>query len=283
MGKEKQEYRPRPAIAEILERAWQHIQSVAYKVSLRWCFYRLLQEAVFREKEDYRRFAEMTAEARKREYAGWRWDTFADGTREIVHRGGGFLDAREWLEAIGVQLKCNLSKWENQNNYVQLWFEARAMLGQFEHYTDHIDLIPFGGDCSIDHKNSIILSLEKAAELWPGKPRIVLYFGDFDSKGMAIPEAAVRAIKNKCSADFEFVRCGLNKGDGRRLKLNENLEKPGTYQWEALDDADAGKLIIESVSKYVDVEKFKAIEKQEIIETEKFRKAWKEFIAGYEN
>ena len=39
-------YRPRGQSKEVLDRAWWHIQSVPYQVTLRWLFYRLLQEGV---------------------------------------------------------------------------------------------------------------------------------------------------------------------------------------------------------------------------------------------
>ncbi len=47
------DYEPQKQCAPILNAAMAHIQSVPYKVTLRWLFYRLLQEGVYKKKQDY--------------------------------------------------------------------------------------------------------------------------------------------------------------------------------------------------------------------------------------
>ena len=91
----------------------------------------------------------------------------------------------------------------------------------------------------------------------------VLYFGDYDPKGESIGKAAMADIVQWSDAPFEWIRCGLNEGDGERFGIPENPEKPGQYQWEALDDATAGRLIRDSVGRYIDSDVIDAIERQE--------------------
>lgn len=287
------EYRPWQASAEILAKAMEHIKSVAYRVSLRWAFYRLLQDGIYKNKDGYTNFKDITAEARKREYMDWRRDTFSDGTREIIHRGGGYFNGRYWLRSLGEE-ECILDKWADQDNYVQIWFEARAMSSQFEHYTKHISLCPFGGDAGIDFKERIAKDLKEAFEIYQ-RPVKILYFGDYDKKGITIPEIAKENIREWSGVEFEFIRCGLNIGDGENLGIPASFEEvegkhvrkgedgEDFYQWEAVPDTLAEKIITENVSKYVDLERFKTVEKQEAIETQKFNKRWKEFCDNYDN
>ena len=125
------------------------------------------------------------------------------------------------------------------------------MVRQFEHYTNGVTLRPFQGQPSRPYKYEIAECIDQAAGQY-GKEIVILYFGDYDAAGLAIQNTAEADIRGWCSADFELIRRGLNEGDGERLGISENFEHPGSYQWEALDDKQAGELITTSVNKYVD-------------------------------
>ena len=56
-------YKPYKKGREILNRAMEHIKSVDYKVSLRWVFYRLLQEGYY-NKKDYQSWVQASSRAR---------------------------------------------------------------------------------------------------------------------------------------------------------------------------------------------------------------------------
>ena len=59
-------YQPRAEQANILDQALAHIRSVPYDVSARWLFYRLLQDGLYRVKEDYHgKFLPLTAKPAK--------------------------------------------------------------------------------------------------------------------------------------------------------------------------------------------------------------------------
>jgi hypothetical protein len=262
-------YHPRSESKDILDRAMWHIQSVPYQVTLRWLFYRLLQEGVFQSKQDYHQLKSLTARARKSFYEGWAPNTLADDSRTAYIRGFGYDNAGQWLEAVSAR-GCTLDKWLAQPHYVELWFEAAAMRAQFEHYTDYIPLRPFKGDPSLDFKWKIAQHLNSVQVWFPGKPVIVLYFGDYDPKGLQIPLSAVEDIKQWSRIDFRFQRCGLNKGDAVRYNLPDNPEKPGTYQWEALDDVQASTVIQSSVGKWIDTDALAQVEEQEEAISQRF-------------
>lgn len=270
-------YNPRPDQAGILDKAYELVRSVLYQVTARWLFYRLLQEAFFKDKDAYKtKFLPLLSKARKSFYKQWNPGTLADDTRVSVIRGDGFSDENSFLEAVG-RAECHLDKWQDQECYLEIWFEAKAMAGQFKHYTKHITLRPFGGDCSIPMKWHIAREL-KAKYSQYEKPVVVLYFGDLDPKGLQIPESALKDIRLWSQIDFEFIRCGLNPGDQFTYNIPENPDKPGTYQWEALSDAAAKELIESWTSKYISQGSFYDTENKENHITDTFRSRWSEFI-----
>lgn len=242
----------------ILARAWEHVRSVPYPVSARWLFYRLLQEGYFRHKGDYKLFVDKAlSPARKKFYEGWRPDTLVDDTRELILRGHGPHNPQGWLDRLldpNNGLACKLHKWQGQDQYVMLWFEARAMIEQFRYYAPHLDLAPFAGSASIPFKWDIAQHIGRVDEVY-NLPVVVLYFGDYDTKGLGIPYEALTDVQDWCDVEFEFIRVGLGLEDATRFNLPENPEKPGEYQWEALTDDQARELIEGAINPYVDYDR----------------------------
>jgi hypothetical protein len=274
-------YKPRAEQTAILDRAIELVQSVSYKVSLRWLFYRLLQEGIYKNKTDYANLKTILSKARKGFSNGWTPDTLADDTRQAYIRGTGFYSEDTFLKAVG-KAECTLDKWQYQDNYVELWYEAKAMHGQFAYYTEHITLRPFGGDPSIPYKWNIAKELEEAWERYE-LPITIIYFGDLDPKGLTIPENAIKDIRQWCSVEFKFIRAGLNPGDEVRYGIPENFERPGTFQWEALNDDQARQLIQSTVGEFVSQGQFKNAEEEEQEITTNFQELWTEFTREYGN
>lgn len=237
-------YRPHGTYRRWLERAWEHVQSVPYKVSLRWVFYRLLQDGICRTKEQYNNLNYALGRARKEFYKGWRPDTLADPTREPTYRATGYRDEEEIIEDLADSLEFSLDPFFRQENYVELWFEAKVMVGQFEHYTEGINLRPFGGHPSIPFKWQAAKELEYYDRRY-SKPIVILYFGDLDDAGFTIMNSAVRDVRTWCEIGYKFkaVRCGLTPEQVEKYQLPENPERLGQYQWEALTDAQAAEII----------------------------------------
>lgn len=271
-------YNPCPRVAAFLTKALEFVRSVSYPVSTRWDFYQMVQFAGL-TKSDYRSFTKWTARARKSFYNGWRPDTLIDDTRGIEHHGSGFDNAEEWLERMKEQ-KPYFDKNNDQDVIVQVWFEAQAMIGQFQFYTKpyHVSLVPFKGDPSIHFKWTIAKRLENIASWYPGKPIMIKYFGDLDPKGLEIPENALKDIRAWCRVPFEFERIGLMTEHVERWNLPDNPEKPGQYQWEALPDEGAKELIVGALAPLIDVRAIKRVQKREA----KVHEHWCEALDGLE-
>ena len=69
-------------------------------------------------------------------------------------------------------------------------------------------------------------------------------------KGIQIYLAALKDILNWSSISFNVERVGLTLEQAKKLKIPENPLKPNTYQWEALNDEQAGALILKGLEKY---------------------------------
>jgi hypothetical protein len=261
MAYKNSNYKPNAKSLAILARGWEHVRSIPYAATSRWLFYRLLQDGIYKDKEDYKtKFIPLFSRARHNFFDGWRPDTLADDRRTPIEHSGGFTDVASWVEDMAEGgFICSLDHFFSQDVYLEVWFEAEAMVNQFKYYTRGVTLRPFSGMPSINYKWTIAKSLERAANRYR-KPIVILYFGDYDQAGLKIPETSTSDIRGWCVRHFEFVRCGLNEGDNVKYDIPENFEKPGNYQWEGLSDRAAEKLITSSITKYIDIEKIKELE-----------------------
>jgi hypothetical protein len=235
-------WHPRPESVKLLNFAMAKIRSVPYQVNGRWVFYRVLQAGLFRDKKQITTFESLTSRARKNFYEGWRPDTLIDSVRQTDFKGEQY--AGFWVELDSIPY---------QDCYMQVWFEAEAMHQQFEHFTRdyRVSLVPFRGDYSVPKKWELAKKLEAISAKYD-KPIKILYYGDCDRKGHLIPKAALKDIRAWCSVPFDFERVGLTEEQAKRFGLPENPEKPGNFQWEALEDQDAEKLIVdEGVARYL--------------------------------
>ena len=214
-----------------------------------------------------------------RRMATW---TLRDDTRERIERVGFFQDRehfkKEGARYIAQQVNITFDHFYQQREFIIVGFEARAMIEQFLYYSKGVDLLPFGGDPSIRLKWDIAKHLEEAVK-WYGLPITVLYFGDYDRKGFMILDAAVKDIREWCSVPINVVRCGLDRVHIDKYGLPENPEKPGEYQWEALDDAQAKEIIEGALLPRLDMDLIRDSIKCGEELTAKWRKAIQEFYA----
>lgn len=244
-----------PKSEQILDRGWTLIQSVPYRVSLRWLFYRLLQEGFYKTKSDYKNtFTKLFGKARYTGFKEWRPDTLVDEGRAIISRAGGCAGKdeakREMQRNILAAASVPVDHFYRQKNYAELWYEANAMSSRLEYYTRDIDLVPMGGSASIPYKWQIARRLEAAAWRY-GKLIKILYFGDEDEAGHKIKETVEKDVRRWCAVDFDIIWCGLTEEQIEQYEVPENFEKHG-YQWEALPDEAAREIITSAVERYID-------------------------------
>jgi hypothetical protein len=267
----KTSYKPHKEAARALLYVKQKIDALPYTVSNRWAFYRILQDLGYK-KSAYKNWIKWQSRARKSLWNGYAPDTFEDDTRETEWTGPGYDDFSQWLDSLKYDEPI-YDAFKLQGKIVVCCFEARAMQHQFQYYMGRyrISLIPFAGDYTIEPKWRVAKQLEswyQAYEL----PIIVLYFGDCDKKGRKIPESAFKDIRKWCQAPIDIRPCGLTLEQAHRYNLPENPERPGQYQWEALDDPQAAKIILGALDKVWDRRAIEALEEDEKRDTEKWHR-----------
>jgi hypothetical protein len=146
-------------------------------------------------------------------------------------------------------------------------------------------LLAFHGDISIPEKWR---AAKRIGNWWykNRKPVRIYYYGDYDPKGLVIPDSAwndirlwammtVRSLDDKLPMTeyvdaFHFERVGINQEHIDQFNIPENPERPGTYQWEALDDTSARVLIAQSEER-LSMEAFEGVEAQEQDIIKRFR------------
>lgn len=263
---------PAPETQETLNRAMEHIKSVPYAVSLRWLFYRLYQDGIYKTKKGYNAFEFLCSKARHTYWREWTPDTLADETRETIERVFGYTNMDQAIEGLPYLLaqsvNLELDHFYNQKSYIEIWYEARAMTGQFKHYSEKINLVPMGGMASIPFKWEIAKRLDSIREKY-GLPVIVLYFGDEDLAGHNIKSDVEEDVRKWSSIDFEVEWCGLTKEQIEKYEIPHSFEKKG-YQWEALDDKAAAEIITQSITKHINIEAVKNAKE----ETERQEEKW---------
>lgn len=226
------------------------VKALPYSPSLRWAFYRTMDKFDL-GKNDWVRFKDACSRWRKRRSNGWAPDTLTDSVRSVQYRGFGQVLEQEWRKAMIENSPLSMI-YNDVEFYVEAWFESEAMSGQFEYYLAkpfRITMRPFRGDYTIPMKWDTAKHIDRMCKA--GKKVIILYFGDADAKGEIIPGSALKDIRAWCENDFEFVIGGLTAKQAMDLKLPENFERPGQWQWDALKDKAAKKIIMDTLKKNV--------------------------------
>lgn len=264
----------------ILNAAMEYIKKTPYRVTMRFVFYKLLQAGILKTKEDYNHFKSITATARKNFWEKWNPWTFYDDTRRTIEKVEGFEDIDDCLDNLHSMLSrtalylIQLDHFYEQEFYVELFFEAGGMVGQFEYYTDAINLVPFRGDPSINFKWRIAKRLEEMAKKYD-KPIKILYFGDYDPKGIQIPQSAEETIQSWCRTDIEFIRCGLNLDQIKKYNIPAKPESPEKFEWEGLTDEQAEELILDSIDQYLN----RDLIDSKVVDSENLQSKWGDKIS----
>jgi len=226
------------------------VKALPYKPSLRWCDYRVMDKFGI-GKMEFKTFEKSVSKARKNFWNGWHPNTLKDSARLVYYRGYGSETFEEMLEVI-VNREWNAFLWSKLPFYVEVWFEAEAMEGQFRYYLEPLRITsrPFRGDYTIPMKWRA--SQELVEMMNAGKEIQIFYFGDCDKKGESIPQDALKDIF-AWGRKFEPIYGGLNLDQARKYALPPNPERPNQWQWEALKDEQAREIILEILHSHINM------------------------------
>ena len=149
----------------------------------------------------------------------------------------GKQQVRAWMEAY------HLNRWSNQEHYIEVWIEKKALQGVFEGPCSDLDvgLAPCKGYPSITFLNDASNRLSDAQS--DGKEIIILYFGDYDPSGEDIPRS-IKENLSRMECDVEVKRIALHPEQIRSMGLpgvppKRTDSRTHTWEGDAVVELDA--------------------------------------------
>jgi len=172
-------------------------------MTLRQLYYRFVALDVLENKESqYNYLGEAIKEARIEGAIPWDW--IEDRTRSAGAGDHDEVDPRDHFEKYKNYFETcpgryNRPRWEDQDQYVEVWVEKEALAGVFESVAEDLKVVSFPnrGYTSITLLKEAADRIEESRDPEGPAPRI-LYFGDFDPSGQDIE----RNIRDKLNDVF---------------------------------------------------------------------------------
>jgi hypothetical protein len=188
----------------ITEKAQEVLAEYSGGITLRQLYYRLVAQGMINDVLHYKRVVSAMTEARWQDVVSM--EAFIDRERamygetkaEVKDLDGEVENAKQQLEAW--MNSYHLNKWSNQENYVEVWIEKKALQGVFEEPCDElgVGLAPCKGYPSITFLHEASERFDSIAD---DKEKTILYFGDYDPSGEDIP--------NSIKANLERMGCSV--------------------------------------------------------------------------
>ena len=239
-------------------------------ISIRHLFYRCANAGLIEKTE--KAYNSIRAHLVKwREQRVIPFDQFVDGTR--YHYGEEtFVSLGDYLKHCARDYRLNL--WINSDFYVEVWTEKDAIAAAVHRIAREWNLKTFV--CRGDPSMSSLHSCARTFNAWRRasyKP-VILYLGDYDESGLAIPKTIREKLRSNHDCEVELIRVGINedhiakydlptrpaKGDRRGESIKQAVDI------DAMKPADLREILAKEITSFVDegeVERMKAIERAE--------------------
>lgn len=260
-------------------------------LTLRALHYRLVSRGMTNSINHYKRVVNAMGQAR--------WDgivdfeTFSDHDRDVL----GFTyynetDVDSQQRVAERQIKnwmahYSKNRWENQDYYLEIWIEKKALQGVFEPICNDMDVA-----CAPCKGYPSLTFLYEAAERFKIAdfthiPKI-LYFGDYDPSGEDIPRA-IRENLERLGINVEIDRILLLENQVLAMGLPPapvKLTDTRTANWDGLGQVELDAVeptllqnyIREAIERHFDRDKYEDLLELEEQETEIFRANLKEYV-----
>lgn len=198
------------------------------------------------------------------------WEAIVDRTRYV--RKPSTWDAPEDIVATcAKQFKVNM--WENQEFYIEVWFEKDALLAVFERASEPLRLPHFSCRGYVSDSECWGAAQRLLEQQNNGKKIIILHFGDHDPSGIDMTRDITERLE-LFGAEFKLKRMALNMNQVRQYKPPSNPAKQtdsrfedyrkkfGSLSWEldALKPDVLVKMVTQEVNTFVDDDKWDADE-----------------------
>jgi len=261
-------------IVEIVEK----YDSEGYRMTLRQLYYQLVSRDILpNEQKQYAKLSRILTEARM---CGLVDREFIEDRIRVPKFPNQFDDIEDAMRTITNVYR--LDRWNDQENYVEVWVEKDALSGVLEPITRkyHVHLLVNRGYSSASAMHDSSIRFKEAAE--GGKNCVLLYFGDHDPSG----EDMVRDIDDRLKGfecDVEVIKVALTMAQIEQYNPPPNpakLSDPraseynathGDQSWEldALPPDVLVKLVETEIKKVLDQEKYDEVIEQEDTDKDK--------------
>lgn len=242
------------------------------RISIRHLFYRCANAGLIEKTESaYGQIRGHLVKWRKQKRIPF--SAFIDGTR--YHYGADtFNNLGEYMRHCAATYRLNL--WRRSRYYVEVWVEKEAVAASISNIAQEWNLRTFvcRGDPSLS-------SLADAANTFnahrkAGYKPVILYLGDYDESGLAIPKKFTETFLEHHDCEVELNRVGINEDHIRRFNLPTRPAK-GNRRGEAIESAvdidamkpaDVREILVHEIGAYIDPWILEQMRKTEAAERE---------------
>ncbi len=225
-------------------------------ISIRHLFYRCANSGLIEKTEkDYNSLRSHLVKWREQRLIAF--DNFIDGTRYHYGRDN-FNDLGEYLRYCAAAYRLNL--WKDSDYYIEVWTEKDAIAAAVHTIAQEWNLRTFvcRGDPSMSSLDSCSRTFN--ANRKAGYKPVVLYLGDYDESGLAIPKTIREKLKKNHDCDVELIRVGINQDHILRFNLptrpakgdrrGESIEY--AVDIDAMKPADLREILAHEINSFID-------------------------------
>lgn len=276
----------------IIKNALDEIQDYEPGVlTIRALHYRLVGRGMTNSQQHYKRVVAAMIKAR------WEglvpFNTFSDHEREVLGlteyepTSVELAQARAQRQIAAWMNSYNKNLWENQQYYLEIWIEKKALQGTFEPITRELNvaLAPCKGYPSLTFLNDAAARFEDAGHTHRNK---ILYFGDYDPSGEDIPR----------SIEENLINMGIEVEVERVLLLEEQVvawnlppapvkktdtrtaawDGLGQVELDAVEPKQLQRIVREKIQEHLDEDLHEQLQEEEQAQREVFRANLKKFV-----
>lgn len=256
-------------------------QGNGYSLTLRQLYYQFVARDLFPEKwadpatkstnnqKSYDKLGSIISSGRRAGLIDW--DAIVDRTR-FLREPTHWDSPNAIIKSCAAQFAYDL--WENQDKYVEIWFEKDALLGTFERSAEGYRLPIFSNRGYVS--DSSVWEAAQRIRRHDDKECVILHFGDHDPSGIDMTRD-VGARLELFGANVQIKRLALNIDQVKKYNLPPNWAKEtdsrfwdyvvnfGSKSWEldALPPDVLVKLVFKEVGKHLDLNQWQEDQKRE--------------------
>ncbi|GAG53694.1 unnamed protein product, partial [marine sediment metagenome] len=194
----------------------------------------------------------------------------------------GKTQVKAWMNAY------HLNRWSNQDNYVEVGIEKKALQGVFESpcMLKSVGLAPYKGYPSITFLHEASIRFQDAIR--NGKKAILLYFGDYDPSGEDIPRSIETNLR-RMGVDIEVKRLALLPEQIEEMNLpgvppkhtdtrTRNWSGGSVVELDAVEPKTLAKMCKDAIEEYFDRDAYAELKETETEERRVYIQSLKEFV-----